>query len=96
MSQRKSREEMFSLVSEWSSGNETQREFCRSRGLRPSTFSDWHKKYKEAQDQDTYGFTEIKPELQSTIEICYPNGVKVHFPEGDRSLATIQALVRLF
>ena len=96
MSQRKSREEMFPLVSEWSSGNETQREFCQSRGLRPSTFSYWHKKYQEAHSQQTAPFTEVVPEVKSTIEICYPNGVKVHLPEGIGSLATIQALVRLF
>lgn len=92
MSQRKNREEMFRLIAEWSSSHVTQREFCQSRGLRPSTFS----YYQEADSQQTAHFTEILPEVKSTIEICYPNGVKVHLPEDGHSLATIQALVRLF
>ena len=96
MSYRRTSKEMFSLIAEWVSSHSTQREFCQSRGLKPSTFSYWHKKYQEAHVRQPAPFTEIVPEANSTIEICYPNGVKVCLPEGGRSLATIQALVRLF
>lgn len=96
MSQRKNREEMFRLIAEWSVSDETQREFCQSRGLRPSTFSYWRRKYRQADSQQTVHFTQVVPEVKSTIEICYPNGVRVTLPEQGSSFATLQALVRLF
>ncbi len=87
--------EMFAIIDEWISSNETQIGFCWSRGLRPSTFSYWRKKYREEQGQESPCFTEVLPEISSKIEICYPNGVKVTLPEQGSSLAVVQALVRL-
>ena len=96
MTQRKTIAEMFPLIAEWASSTQTQLEFCRLRGLRPSTFSYWHKKYREAYSNESSCFTEVLPAVGSKIEICYPNGVKVRLPEEGSSLAMIQALLRLF
>jgi len=95
MSKHNSRSEMFSLIDEWTSSNQTQLAFCQLKGLAPSTFSYWRKKYLEAHDQEAAGFTEVLPEVGSKIEVCYPNGVKVTLPEQGSSLPLIQALVRL-
>lgn len=86
---------MFPVIAEWASSNETQLEFCQSRGLSPSTFSYWRKKYLEEHTQENPCFTEVLPEVGSKIEICYPNGVKVNLPKEGSSITTIQALVRL-
>lgn len=94
MSERKTSEEMFSLVDEWTSSNQTQLAFCQLKVLASSTFSYWRKKYA-AHHQEAAGFTEVLPEVGSKIEVCYPNGVKVTLPEQGSSLPLIQALVRL-
>ena len=95
MSERKTSEEMFSLIDEWTSSNQTQLAFCQLKGLAPSTFSYWRKKYVAAHHQEAAGFTEVLPEVGSKIEVCYPNGVKVTLLEQGSSLPLIQALVRL-
>ncbi|MGL1885812.1 MAG: transposase [Reichenbachiella sp.] len=86
---------MFPLITEWEASQENQYQFCDSRGLSPSVFSYWRKKYLEDQTPDNPSFTEILPEVDAKIEVCYPNGVKVNLPQSGSSLATIQALLRL-
>lgn len=86
---------MFPIVAEWESSHENQIQFCESRGISLSVFAYWRKKYLEEQVQHPSCFTEILPELNSKVEVCYPNGVRVHLPEQSSTLATIQALIRL-
>lgn len=96
MSNRRTSEEMFPLIAEWESSNENQIQFCQSKGINPSVFSYWRKKYLEEQSVDTTCFTEIAPpELQDKIEVCYPNGVHIKLPTSSSSLATLQALIQL-
>lgn len=86
---------MFPIIAEWKSSNENQRQFCQSRGIKPSVFSYWHKRYLEDGSMDNNFFTEILPQVQEQIEVCYPNGVHIKLPASGNALATLRALIQL-
>ncbi len=91
---RKTKEEMFPIISEWESSTENREAFCKSRGISLATFSYWRTQYRSAQ-RSIEGFTEIKPVTSSSISIIYPNGVQVNLPSSEASMTTIKVLIHL-
>ena len=91
---RKTEQEMFPLIAEWESSNQTRELFCQEKGLSLATFSYWRTRYRSWQC-DADEFTEIKPKLTGNLTITYPNGVRIEIPASLTPMATIQALVHL-
>lgn len=92
----RTKEEMYVLVDEWLSSEQTQREYCKEVGIKPSTFSYWVSKRKESSTA-SLGFIKVdtRSSLSSAvIEICYPNGVKLTLGRSDLSL--VSQLIRLY
>lgn len=89
---RKTEQEMFPLIAEWQSSNQTRELFCQEKGLSLATFSYWRTRYRSSRTKAT-GFTEIKPGTSSNLTITYPNGVRIEV--HSTPIATIQALVHL-
>ncbi len=57
--QRRSRQEWARLVEEWRRSRQGAREFCRQRGLKPTTFSWWRWKLGQQSDADCGGWLEV-------------------------------------
>lgn len=89
---RKTEQEMFPLIADWESGNQTRESFCQEKGVSLATFSYWRTRYRTMQSEAA-GFTEIKPEVSSKLIIIYPNGVRIEL--HSISIATVEALVHL-
>ncbi len=86
---------MFELMKEWESSGLDRPSFCARHGLKLSTFSYWRTRYRKSQGQaKAEGFVAIPPTLSSSIELVYPNGVKLVLPEST-TCSTIAALIHL-
>lgn len=86
-------EEMFALIDEFKNSSLTARDFCKSKGVIPSTFYYWKKKY--GQNSST-GFVTINPTRSSVVmevELIFPNGVQLRMNGSDPDL--IAKLVQL-
>ncbi|HAQ70048.1 MAG TPA: hypothetical protein DCR48_03640 [Flavobacteriales bacterium] len=95
MSKQKTETEMFPLVADWESSKENQELFCKNNGISISVFSYWRSKYRKRQRNSAADlFTALEPESTSSIELTYPNGVKISLPKYSE-LSMIQALIRL-
>lgn len=94
---RRTREEMFAMMTVWESSQEPREQFCKRHGVSLSTFSYWRTKYRKENNssEPTQGsFIGLQPQLSESLEICYPNGVRIRLSQGS-SLADLQALIHL-
>ena len=86
---------MFALMSLWESSDLTRQEFCEEHGIKLSNFSYWRTRYRKSQSSNGRGnFTQVKPVLATTIELIYPNGVKMVLP-ANSDPATLSTLINL-
>lgn len=94
---------MYALIRQWESSGQTKSRFIKQCGISKSTFWYWRKKYLEEQQAskpDSGRLIPIKvsshkgPSNQESqsIEIIYPNGVRLHCPAGI-DLTSIKALI---
>lgn len=100
----KKESKMFELISAWESSGLDRRSFCEQHGLKLSKFSYWRSRYKQADAASpnqvrgklSGGFKPIVPEkaASSSIELIYPNGVKIVLPV-DVDLSAISSLLHL-
>ena len=93
----KRQEEMFSTIEKWKQGSLSRKSFCREHHIAPSTFSYWYSKYTRSQGSDSRqgsGFIKVEPAFQSSLEVFYPNGVKIRLPQ-DTSVSDLRALIQL-
>lgn len=88
--------EMFALITKWESSGLDQSAFCLEHGIKLSKFSYWRSRYKKTQSKQGSGdnFIRIKPSVSTSIELLYPNGVKVLLPTGTDE-STLSTLIRL-
>jgi len=88
------RSEMFSLIAEWESSGLDRSSFCELHDIKVSKFSYWRTRYKKSQplSPNTTNFVKLQPSLESSVEVIYPNGVKVVLPSVNDT-ATISALI---
>ena len=91
---RRNQEEMCSYIDEWKQSGLSRKAFCRKRGIAPSTFSYWYTKYTPSDSGQGGDFVEVNPILSESIEVIYPNGVKIRMPQKS-SLSALQALINL-
>lgn len=89
------REEMFSLCRQWEESGETRESFCRRHHINIGKFSYWRSQYLTEGKLEGGGFISLTPEIDSVMEIHYPNGVMLKVP-GKASLPELKALITLF
>lgn len=88
MKKQKTAREMYPLIERWKESGQTQRKFCESHAIKPSTFIYWLKRYEEREVIPAVSsFREITPEQRTLdkIEITYPNGVRLSLPASSSS-----------
>ena len=87
-------QKMFALIEEFEGSPLNGRDFCKDKGLLPSTFYYWKK--KKASKTTSEGFVEITPPHSSdrTLELIYPNGIRLRLEASQLSL--ISKLLRLY
>ncbi len=86
---------MFSLMALWESSGLTRQEFCKEHGIKLSNFSYWRTRYRKSQSsKGSENFIKFKPVLKSSIELIYPNGVKMILPAAS-DIATLSTLINL-
>lgn len=81
---RRSAGEMYGVVSGWSQSGQSQQAYCATQGLSMAVFQYWLRHWRESQAEGVVGeFVEVRPKtsVQGLI-VEYPNGIKVHLPEG--------------
>ena len=91
---RKTEEDMFPLMDRWEESQDTQAAFCEANDIPLSTFTYWRGKYLESRNERHSVFTKLEPEWASSLELVYPNGVKVRLPEST-SLSDVRMLIQL-
>lgn len=99
--QKYSKGQMYALISKCEQGPLSQEQFIGQHGIAKSTFGYWRRKYlREAgQSQAPDGFIPVKvgqgpsPNTE-TIEVAYPNGVRLVCPPG-MDLSRLKPLIVL-
>ena len=75
---------MYGVVAGWSQSGQSQQAYCAAQGLSMAVFQYWLRHWRESEVERGDGeFVEVrpKPSVQGLI-VEYPNGIKVHLPEG--------------
>lgn len=87
--------EMFQLISLWEESGKDRQSFCAEHGIKVSKFSYWRTRYKERHAASgTNNFVALEPSSSSSLELIYPNGVRIAVPSGtDHSM--IASLISL-
>lgn len=84
--QRRKPAEMYPLIELYLGRSQTQREFCEERGLNVGVFNYWLGRYRSDQEESTSGFEVIAvpggSQVESGIELEYPNGIKLRIAGG--------------
>jgi len=93
--QRYSKEEMYLAVEMWQESGLSQRKFCKREKLALQTFGYWLRKYRNEKQEPTNPcrtfipvevpgarFDEPSSSGGSTIEVFFPNGVRLSCPAG--------------
>lgn len=85
------RARMLSLVSDWRSSGQTQKDFCAMHGIKIGTFSYWVAQSREISEPS---FIALEPTcITSHVEVIYPNGVKL---KVDGDLGLLSQLIHLY
>ena len=81
---RRSAGEMYGVVAGWALSGQSQQAYCATQGLSMAVFQYWLRHWRESQDEGVVGeFVEVRPQtIVQGVILGYPNGVKVHLPEG--------------
>ena len=90
----KSESDMFPLMDQWEESKATQAEFCKAHDIPLSTFTYWRGKYLASKSQQSPGFVKLEPGWTSSLEVVYPNGVKLRLAEST-SLSEVRMLIQL-
>ena len=90
-------EQMYELVEDYLRSGKNQREYSQQSGIGKAKFNYWVCKYKRHQTVPAAGFIKIEAApagLDQSLEIFYPNGVRLKASGNDLSL--ISQLIRLY
>lgn len=87
---------MFALVEEYEHSDLSARDFCKDKGLVPSTFYYWKKKKAQMETGSSAGFVTIGPNpvTEGNLELIYPNGIRLRLEASQ--FALIGKLLRLY
>lgn len=89
---------MSSLVEEFKTTGLTQKSFSEQKGIGFHKFNYWYRKLRDEPFHGATGFMPVRTQGSSlpaeTVEVVYPNGVKLRVPGGDLSL--LSNLIKLY
>lgn len=87
---------MFALIEAYERSDLSGRDFCRDKGLVPSTFYYWKKKKAQMETGSDTGFVTIGPNpvTEGNLELIYPNGIRLRLEASQ--FALIGKLLRLY
>lgn len=75
---------MYSLVQEYESGNQSQKEFCRSKGIKVSYLNYWIGRYRKDSMHSDIGTKlipiEVEKSLGRQIKVLTPQGLEIYIP----------------
>lgn len=81
------RQQMFELIEQWKQSGIAQNAFCEQQSMPFHKFYYWYKCYRSVNDiseKNNRGFVKLKiekPSVASSVEIHFPDGVRVLFHE---------------
>ncbi len=84
-------DEMRSHIEACSKSGLSVVDYCTQNGLVKSCYYYWHKKFT-CENEVSPAFIPVSIKRSSSIEITYPNGVRLSFT-GDMNAANVKALV---
>lgn len=87
------REQMEAEVKKWRESGLKKKEYCQQHGITVSTFSYWITRINQSSRKGFVALTPASNLATSTIEVIYPNGVRIKVPASD--LKTISQLISL-
>ncbi|MDR9458208.1 MAG: hypothetical protein RI572_12450 [Salegentibacter sp.] len=89
-------QEMFALIDEFENSSLNARNFCKTKGVVPSTFYYWKKKKARMESPGSGGFIAISPNIvkDGSLELIYPNGIRLRLEASQFPL--ISKLLRLY
>jgi len=93
MSRSERSQEMLAHVAAWKNSGKRRKNYCEEHGLNPHTMAYWCAKAGRV-DVPT-GFTPVELVAGGSIEVCYPNGVRLVLPAG-MPMVQVAVYVRLY
>ena len=91
----KTTEEKMLAVEAWRVSGITQQEYCKTLGVKRTTFANWVSRNKRKKAVSNFVRVTATPVIIPTlIDIVYPNGVIVKASSDD--LKTLSNLIRLY
>mgnify|MGYP001800267115 CR=1 FL=1 len=86
---------MFALMAQWESSGLTRQQFCKEHGVKLGNFSYWRTRYlRSKSSKKPENFVKVTPIQATSIELIYPNGVKIVLP-ADSDSGTLSSLIHL-
>ena len=93
MNMQEKRASMLSMIADWQMSGKSKKSYCSENGITESTFYYWLSRSKQ-NDRVCGSFITIdKAPIKSTIEIIYPNGMRVNV---ENDLALLSQLICLY
>lgn len=81
------RRQMFEMIEHWQQSGLTKKEYCQQQSIKHHSFYYWYKCYRtehENAGNNSGGFAKLKiekPAVASSVEIHFPDGVRLLFHE---------------
>ena len=72
-------EQMYPVIEAYLASDLTQEVFCAHEGCSVAVLNYWLQKYRKEHGAACTSFLEIKPSPPSSLEIAYPNGIRLCF-----------------
>mgnify|MGYP003412472688 FL=1 len=87
------RAQMQSMISDWQESGKSKKQYCLENGIHQAKFYYWLSRIKE-ETGSSGSFIPIRQSSgKSTIEIIYPNGVRL---KVEKELNLLAQLIRLY
>ena len=91
----KTSEEKMLAVEAWLKSGITQQEYCKTLGVKRTTFANWVSRNKRKKAVSNFLRVTIPPvTISTTVEVVYPNGVIIKVASND--LKTLSNLIKLY
>jgi transposase-like protein len=91
-------EQMFSLIEKCNESGLSNKQFCEEYDLPQHLFYYWQNKHRSKNSEGEAGFVPVnlngRNKVSGSIEIHYPNGVRLQLPEGT-GMSMVKSLIGL-
>jgi len=85
-------EQMYRLIEEQQTGNQTAIAFCKQHQISLGTFNYWLRKKRQSA-KSSFVAIDVEPVRHGKVELLYPNGVRLRLDDVD--LNKIRQLINL-